>query len=180
MSSQPSVKVQTQQSGDEQVSVGPSTPHWAPSHVRTQKDIDVVKEYMRIAYSPSENKGRASVEHLVASDATFTAPTTFPECHTPLDYADSHATVMSALDDLHIISFDLVHAKGGLVALRYTAEGTHKGKSHNGIEPTGKHARWTAAALFEVKNGKITSFTKEWDKLNMWKQLGWMKGDEYV
>jgi predicted ester cyclase len=150
------------------------------AHAPPQKNIEVVKEYMRIAYSPAENKGRASVEHLVAPHATFTAPTTFPECKTPLDYADSHATVMSALDDLHIISFDVIHAKGGLVALRYTAEGTHKGKPHNGIAPTGKHARWTAAALFEVDGGQITSFTKEWDKLHMWKQLGWMNGDEYV
>jgi predicted ester cyclase len=120
------------------------------------------------------------VEHLVASGATFTAPTTFPECHTPLDYADSHAKVMSALNDLHITSFDVIHAKGGFVALRYSAEGIHKGTAHNGIEPTGKHAKWTAAALFEVEGGKIRSFTKEWDKLHMWRQLGWMRGDEYV
>jgi predicted ester cyclase len=150
------------------------------AYVPSQKNIDVVKEYMRIAYSPTENKGRSSVAHLVAPHATFTAPTTFPECKTPLDYADSHATVMSALDDLHILSFDVIHAKGTLVALRYTAEGTHKGKAHNGIETTGKHARWTAAALFEVEGGRITSFTKEWDKLSMWKQLGWMNGDAYV
>jgi hypothetical protein len=51
---------------------------------------------MAIAYSPEDNKGRDSVKHLVADDATFTAPTTFPECHTPLDYADSHSKVMKA------------------------------------------------------------------------------------
>jgi predicted ester cyclase len=139
-----------------------------------------VKEYMAIAYSPTDNKGRSSVEHLVSPSATFTAPTTFPECYTPLDYADSHAKVMSSLSDLHIVSFDVIHAKGPLVALRYTAEGTHKGEPHNGIEPTGKHGKWTASGLFEVHDGKITSFIKEWDKLHMWKQLGWMKGDEYV
>lgn len=98
----------------------------------------------------------------------------------PLDYADSHAKVMSAIADLHIISYDIVFAKDGHVLLRYSAEGSHCGQPHNGIEPSGKKAKWTAAAIFEVRDGKVHKFTKEWDKLNMWKQLGWMKGDEYA
>jgi predicted ester cyclase len=135
---------------------------------------------MAIAYSPTDNKGRISVAHLVAPNATFVAPTTFPECNTPLDYADSHAKVMSALADLHIESFDILFAKGPHVALRYSATGSHCGGPHNGIEKTGERAHWTASALFEVEGGKIKSFTKEWDKLHMWRQLGWMDGDKYV
>ena len=81
---------------------------------------------------------------------------------------------MSAIADLHIISYDIVFAKDGHVLLRYSAEGSHCGQPHNGIEASGKKARWSAAAIFEVKDGKVHSFTKEWDKLNMWKQLGWL------
>ena len=92
----------------------------------------------------------------------------------PLDYADSHAKVMSAIADLHIVSYDIVFAKDGHVLLRYSAEGSHCGQPHNGIEPSGRKAQWTASAIFEVKDGKVHSFTKEWDKLNMWKQLGWV------
>ncbi len=135
---------------------------------------------MSTAYSPTNNKGRSSVAHLCNSDSIFTAPTTFPDCHSPLDYADSHAKVMSAIADLHIVSYDIAFAKDGHVLLRYSAEGSHCGKAHNGIEASGKKAKWSAAAIFEVRNGKVYSFTKEWDKLNMWKQLGWMNGDEYV
>lgn len=135
---------------------------------------------MYLAYSPTMNKGRDTVAHLCHPDATFTAPTTFPTCHSPQDYAESHAHVMSAVSDLHIKSYDIVFAKNGLVLLRYSAEGSHCGKAHNGIEPTGKKAQWSASAIFEVEGGKIKSWTKEWDKLNMWKQLGWMKGDEYA
>ena len=80
---------------------------------------------MSIAYSPKDNKGRKSVEHLCSSDSTFVAPTTFPTCRTPLDYADSHAHVMSSIADLHIISYDIVFAKQGHVLLRYSAEGSH-------------------------------------------------------
>ncbi len=92
----------------------------------------------------------------------------------PLDYADSHAKVMACIADLHITSYDVVFAKDGHVLLRYSAEGRHCGQPHNGIEPSGRKAKWTAAAIFEVKGGKVHSFTKEWDKLNMWKQLGWV------
>ncbi|KAL8968306.1 MAG: hypothetical protein Q9183_002526 [Haloplaca sp. 2 TL-2023] len=145
-----------------------------------EKNIAIVKEYMRIAYSPKDNKGRSSVAHLCTEDSVFDAPTTFPGCETPLDYADSHAKVMSAIADLHIVSFDIVFAKDGHVLLRYSAEGSHCGEPHNGIEPTGRKAQWHAAAIFEVRDGKVHSFTKEWDKLHMWKQLGWMKGDQYA
>ena len=87
---------------------------------------------------------------------------------------------MAALADLHIVSYDVVFAKDGHVLLRYTATGSHCGEAHGGIEPSGRRARWTAGAIFEVRDGKVYSFTKEWDKLNMWKQLGWMRGDEYL
>ena len=81
---------------------------------------------------------------------------------------------MSAIADLHITSYDIVFAKDGHVLLRYSAEGSHCGQPHNGIEASGNKAKWSAAAIFEVKDGRVHSFTKEWDKLNMWKQLGWV------
>ena len=129
-----------------------------------QTNIAVVKQYMALAYSPQLNKGRKTVEHLCTSDSTFVAPTTFPGCETPLDYADSHSKVMASLSDLHIKSIDILFAKNGHVLLRYSATGSHIGEPHNGIEPTGRRAHWTASAIFEVRDGKVHSFTKEWDK----------------
>jgi hypothetical protein len=37
---------------------------------------------------------------------------------------------------------------------------------YHGIEKANppKKARWSAAAIFEVENGKIKSFTKDWDQ----------------
>lgn len=87
---------------------------------------------------------------------------------------------MSCIADLHITSYDYVFAKNNMVLLRYSAEGSHCAAPHNGLQASGRKANWTAAAIFELEDGKIKGFTKEWDKLNMWKQLGWMKGDEYV
>jgi hypothetical protein len=84
-----------------------------------------------------------------------------------MDYAQSHSVVMASVNDLHIIRFDQAWAKDGHVLLRYTAEGSHRGKPYKGIEATGKHARWSAAAIFEVEEGKIRSFTKDWDQKTM-------------
>ncbi|EXJ62797.1 hypothetical protein A1O7_03237 [Cladophialophora yegresii CBS 114405] len=143
-----------------------------------EANINVCKEYMSIAYSPTENRGGDSVAHLCHADSWFWAPATFPGCETPMDYATSHSVVMSAVSDLHIIRFDQVFAKNGHVLLRYTAEGSHVGKPYKGIQATGKHATWCAAAIFEVEDRKIRSFTKDWDQKTMQIQLGWAPVNE--
>jgi hypothetical protein len=128
---------------------------------------------MAIAYSPKENTGADSVAHLCYPDSWFWAPTTFPDCETPMDYAQSHSVVMKSVADLQIIRFDQAWAKDGHVLLRYTAKGSHCGEPYKGIERSMKQAKWAAAAIFEVENGKIRSFTKDWDQKTMQIQLGW-------
>lgn len=61
-----------------------------------------------------------------------------------------------------------------LATTAHTFACSHCGQPHNGIEACGSNAKWSAAAIFEVKDGKLHSFTKKWDKSNMWKQLGWV------
>jgi hypothetical protein len=47
-----------------------------------------------------------------------------------------------------------------------------------GIQPTHRHAKWTAAAIFQrTHDGKVIKFFKDWDKLSMWRQLGWVGED---
>ncbi|EME41344.1 hypothetical protein DOTSEDRAFT_134989 [Dothistroma septosporum NZE10] len=143
-----------------------------------QSNIDLCKEYMVIAYSPTENTGADSVCHLCHEDSWFWAPATFPGCETPMDYARSHSVVMRSVADLKILRFDQAWAKDGHVLLRYTAEGSHCGEPYKGIEKTGRKATWAAAAIFEVKEGKIKSFTKDWDQKTMQIQLGWAPVNE--
>jgi hypothetical protein len=38
---------------------------------------------------------------------------------------------------------------------------------------TGRTARWSASAIFQAIGGKVSEFIKEWNKLEMWEQLGW-------
>lgn len=152
-----------------------------PSHLTAQEEanVKVVLEYMEIAYSPTNNKGASSVSHLCAPGNTFAAPSTFPMAHTAEEYSEAHAHVMSALNDLHIVQFDVVVAKENFVSLRYTATGSHIGTAHNGIPPTQRKAQWTAAGNFVIDNttGKIQHWWKDWDKMQMWKQLGWVLPD---
>ncbi|GAB1193881.1 hypothetical protein APSETT444_003116 [Aspergillus pseudonomiae] len=140
-----------------------------------ERNIAVAKEYMAIAYSPTDNKGAESVRHLCTADSWFWSPSTFPGCSTPMDYAESHAHVMASVNDLQIVRYDQAWAKNGHVLLRYTAEGSHSGEPYQGIERSDppKKAQWSAAAIFEIENGKVKSFTKDWDQKVMQIQLGW-------
>jgi major membrane immunogen (membrane-anchored lipoprotein) len=85
---------------------------------------------------------------------------------------------MNSVNDLHIMRYDQVFAKNGHVLLRYTACGNFKGAPYQGIEANGNHAQWSAAAIFEVEDGKIKSFTKDWDQKVMQIQLGWAPVNE--
>ena len=137
-----------------------------------QKNIDIVTEYMKITYDPKRANAQA-VAHLCAKNNRFIAPTTFPGVNTLEEYAEEHEKIMQEVNDLHFIKFHVLFAKDDRVCLRYSAEGTHGGKPHGNIPPSGKKAQWTASAIFKVENGKIVEFIKDWNKLSMWEQLGW-------
>jgi predicted ester cyclase len=137
-----------------------------------QKNLELAKEYISISYDPKRASADA-VRHLCAPGNRFIAPTTFPNVHTLEEYAEDHGKLMKQVSDLHITSFDVLFAKNDRVCLRYSAEGHHKGEAHGQIPPSGKKAQWTACALFQVKDGKLLEFIKDWNKLSMWEQFGW-------
>src|SRR5215472_13974742 len=90
------------------------------------RNIEIVKEYMIIAYDPRRASAGA-VSHLCAPHNAFIAPTTFPEVQTLQQYAEEHGKLMKQVNDLRLISFDVLFARGHWVGLRYTAEGSHSG-----------------------------------------------------
>ena len=137
-----------------------------------QRNIDLVREYIEISYTPGRASAQA-VAHLCAPNNRFIAPTTFPEVHTLEEYAEDHGRLMAQVNDLHIVDFDVIFGCGDQVCLRYTAEGAHLGEPHGDTAPTGRTARWSAAAIFRIADGKLVEFIKEWNKLSMWEQLGW-------
>ncbi len=118
-------------------------------HYQTQEkqNVEIVTEYMKIAYDPKKASAEA-VSHLCAPNNKFIAPTTFPDAHTLEEYAEDHAKVMKQVNDLHFVNFDVLFAKDDRVCLRYTAEGSHSGEPHGDIPASGKKAQWTASAVF--------------------------------
>ena len=108
---------------------------------------------MSLAYSPKGNKGRSTVAHIrlntpptlprraptpqcslqdtlpssCTTDATFTAPTTFPSCKTPLDYAELSVKFMTTYPQRTIwfcsgIALEEVTAEQRTAALRRAGE----------------------------------------------------------
>jgi steroid delta-isomerase-like uncharacterized protein len=66
---------------------------------------------------------------------------------------------------------DLVVAEGDLVAARWTAEGTHRGP-WGGMQPTGKHARFSGVNFFRIHNGKVVEIWHHRDDLGLMQQVG--------
>jgi predicted ester cyclase len=76
----------------------------------------------------------------------------------------------AAFPDLRIMVGDVV-AQDDLVAIRWTARGTHKGELF-GIAPTGKEATVTGITIDRWAGGKVAESWTNWDTLGLLQQLG--------
>ncbi len=76
----------------------------------------------------------------------------------------------AAFPDLEMTINETV-AAGDLVAIRWTAQGTHKGDLF-GIAPTGKQATVTGITIDRYAGGKIAESWTNWDTLGLLQQLG--------
>jgi hypothetical protein len=110
------------------------------SQAGEKHNIDLVREYMEISYTPGRASAQA-VSHLCAPYNRFIAPTTFPGVHPLEEYAEDHGRLMEQVNDLHIVTFDVLFADADRVCLRYSAEGAHRGEPHGDIQPKGRTAR---------------------------------------
>lgn len=93
----------------------------------------------------------------------------------PADFADASSPqqVLGALlvgfPDVHQ-TVDLIVAQDDLVAIRYTATGTHTGE-FQGHAPTGKTITWTGMNFYEIACGRITDVWSEVDAQSRSEQL---------
>ena len=75
-----------------------------------------------------------------------------------------------AFPDCRILIEQMV-AEGDLVAVQYTASGTHRG-DFKGIAPTAKHASVKGMMVLKISGGKIVNEISAWDRLSLFEQLG--------
>lgn len=76
----------------------------------------------------------------------------------------------AAFPDLEVVVEDVI-AEGDLVAVRWTARGTHQGDLF-GIAPTGKEATVTGITIDRFSGGKVAESWTNWDTLGLLQQLG--------
>ena len=88
---------------------------------------------------------------------------------------DSVQGYRTAFPDLHF-EFGPQMADGELVETRWTARGTNSGPFDE-APPTGKTVHVTGIFLERLASGKIVESWVEYDRLGLFRQLGWI-GDE--
>lgn len=65
---------------------------------------------------------------------------------------------------------EAIVSEDDLVAVRYSASGTHTGE-YRDVEPTGLAATWTGMAMYRVSDGEIAEIWIEEDRLGLLEQL---------
>jgi steroid delta-isomerase-like uncharacterized protein len=109
-------------------------------------------------------------DELIAADAVGHDPALPEPVSGPEGLKEAARGYRSAFPDL-TMTVETVLAEGDLVAIRWTARGTHKGDLF-GIAPTGKEATVTGITIDRHAGGKIAESWTSWDALGLLQQLG--------
>lgn len=89
---------------------------------------------------------------------------------------DQAWSALEAFPDLTLTP-EATLAEDEMVALRYTATGTHRGEL-NGLKPTGKEFRISEMKMYRVKDGKVAEVWAAPDQLGLLTQLGFVEPPE--
>ena len=116
------------------------------------------------------NKGRVdAIDEMFATDGRAFGLGDQPLVG-PAEFKPFHATYRQAFPDMQI-HIDEVIAEGDIVAMRWTASGTHRGNLM-GLVATGRPSRFEGMSFLRMRDGKIVEGRNVFDQLGMLKQLG--------
>ena len=131
-------------------------------------------EQSRRLIEESFNEGKFDlVDQLVAPDAVNhdpAQPARLQSLHGPEAQRRIVEMYRAAFPDVRI-TVDEVIEEGDRVALRWHAEGTHRGELE-GLAPTGVRTTVTGISLDHWREGKVVETWTQWDNLGMARQLG--------
>ena len=115
------------------------------------------------------NQGRvAGIDEMLANHAIVHG--LGPDLHGAAEFKQFHSAYRNAYPDVVIHVDDLV-AEGDVVAVRWSASGTHRGDGL-GFPATGRHVRFTGMVFIRVEAGKLVEGWNNFDQLGMFQQLG--------
>jgi steroid delta-isomerase-like uncharacterized protein len=97
-----------------------------------------------------------------------------PEVAGPQAERQFIAAVLAAFPDLHL-RIDHMLAEDDLVAVRCTAEGTHRGE-FLGVPATGRRVSFQTAETYRLSDGKLAEQWVVMDALGLFRQLGVVAG----
>ena len=92
------------------------------------------------------------------------------DLHGPAGFRSFHASYRDAFPDVNIQVHDVV-SDGGMVAVRWSGTGTHRGDGL-GLRATGKAVSFQGMTFARVKQGVIVEGWNLFDQLGMLQQLG--------
>jgi steroid delta-isomerase-like uncharacterized protein len=120
-------------------------------------------------FSEVWNEGRAdAIDELLADDAVIHG--LGANLQGPAEFKRFHSAYRNAYPDVTIDVDDLV-AEGDMVAVRWSAIGTHRGDGL-GFPATGRRAQFTGMVFVRIKEGRLVEGWNNFDQLGMLQQLG--------
>jgi steroid delta-isomerase-like uncharacterized protein len=129
------------------------------------------KELVRHFYEQVWNRGNTDVARQVfADDYVRHDLRTTESIPGGAGQAKIAAEFRAAFPDL-VFAPDLIIAEGNLVAVRWTASGTHQGRWGT-VEPTGKHVEFSGVNIFRFEDGKVVEIWNHRDDLGLLQQVG--------
>ena len=81
------------------------------------------------------------------------------------------AGARSAFPDLRYTLEDVLAAEGDTVVVRWTAQGTHRGR-FRGIAPSGAEVSWSGITIYRLAAGRLISGWSRSQQLGLLQQLG--------
>ena len=120
-------------------------------------------------FSEVWNEGRAdAIDEMLADDAVVHG--LGADLHGSAEFKHFHSAYRNAYPDVTIDVDDLV-AEGDMVAVRWSAIGTHRGDGL-GFPATGRRAQFTGMVFVRIKDGRLVEGWNNFDQLGMLQQLG--------
>lgn len=115
------------------------------------------------------NKGRAeAIDEMLAADAIIHG--LGDELRGPAGFKPFHTAFRDAFPDIHLQVHEVL-AEGGMVAVRWSGAGTHRGDGL-GLAATGNAVRFEGMTFARVERGLIVEGWNVFDQLSLLRQIG--------